>query len=109
MSKVLLTIIETILTILHIAFILFVILVPLTNSNYLLFTYSIFIPFMILHWILNDNTCALTYIEQYVRTKITGKPSDKKDCITYKLISPIYDFNKNYNSFSTFIYIITIY
>jgi Protein of Unknown function (DUF2784) len=96
-----------IITFLHIIFVLFVVLTPFTNSNYLLFIHSIFIPFMIIHWICNDNTCVLTIVERKLRKEIYGTNNDD-DCITCKLIEPVYDFRKNYQGFTILIYAITI-
>lgn len=94
--------------IIHILYILFVIVVPFTNSNYLLTLYCIIIPFMVLHWILNNNICALTLVEKYLRKKINGNnPNNDIDCFTCKLIEPVYDFTNNYKAFSIIIYIIT--
>ena len=66
-----------IITVLHMLFVLFVIVVPFTSSNYLLFLHALFIPFLLFHWVLNDNTCALTIIERKLRQQISG--SDKID------------------------------
>lgn len=95
------------ITLLHVIFVIFVVVTPFIGSNYFLFIYSIFIPFMILHWICNDNTCVLTIIERKLRKEIYGKV-DEEDCVTCRLIEPIYDFRKNYKSFSMIIYGITI-
>ena len=85
-----------------------VLTIPFTNSNYLLCLYIITIPFIILHWILNDNTCCLTIAEKYFREKTYKQNINIEECISYKLIAPIYDFNKNNNDFSVFIYALTI-
>ncbi len=95
-----------IITILHIIFVLFVVVVPFTSSNYLLMMHAVFIPFLLFHWLLNDNTCALTMLERKLRKEITGKDCD--ECITCKLIEPVYDFRKNYETFTVIIYTITI-
>ena len=101
------TIILKIITLLHVLFILFVVGVPFTSSTYFLLIHSVFVPFMVLHWICNDNTCVLTVIEKYMRKKMYG--DDKKEnCFTCRLIEPVYDFNKNYASFSKGIYAATI-
>ena len=92
------------ITLLHIFFILFVIITPFLSSNYLLLLYTLTIPFLILHWLCNDNTCVLTIVER----KLRGKERDDKDCFTCRLIEPVYDFNKNYETFSTATYIIVI-
>ena len=70
--------------------------------------HAIVIPFIILHWLLNNNTCCLTVAEKYVREKNTGFSVKEGDCFTYQLVAPIYDFNKEHQSFSTFIYLLTI-
>ena len=103
MKKVLLNII----TIIHLLFVLFVVITPFTNSNYFLLLHSIVVPFIILHWVCNDNTCCLTLVEKQLRKSVYGKVSDS-DCITCKLIEPVYDFKNDYASFSKFIYISAI-
>jgi hypothetical protein len=92
----------------HFLFILFVVLVPFIGSNYLLVIYVIIIPFMCAHWIVNDNNCALTLIEKSLRKKIYGYEPKPHECISYKIIAPIYDFTKNNYSLSNITYIITI-
>lgn len=96
------------INIIHIIVIIFVLATPFSNSNYLMLLHAIVIPFIILHWLLNNNTCCLTVAEKYIREKNLGITVKEDDCFTYQLVSPIYDFNKNHQSFSTFIYIITI-
>ena len=95
--------------ILHIIFFTFVILGPFTNSNYILLLHSIFIPFLLVHWVFNDNTCAITTVEKIIKKSIKKEKYDKeKDCLTCKLIDPVFDFRKNNISRSTFIYTVTI-
>ena len=97
-----------IITLLHIFFVIFVVVTPFLNSNYFLFIHAIFIPFLILHWICNDNTCVLTIIERKLRKQISGDKYVEEDCITCKLIEPVYDFRKNYKTFSIIIYTMAI-
>jgi len=96
------------ITVLHLIIVLFIVIAPFTNSNYLLLLYVITVPFIILHWVMNNNTCSLTVAEKYIRQKTYGIILNDDDCFTYNLIAPIYDFNKNYEAFSNFIYIATI-
>ena len=96
-----------IVSLLHILFVIFVIVAPFSGSNYFLMLHSVFIPFIIIHWICNDNTCVLTIIERYLKRRVYGK-IDEDECITCKLIEPVYDFRKNYSQFSTIIYTVTI-
>jgi hypothetical protein len=88
----------------HLFIVIAVITIPFTNSNYFLFIHSIFVPFMLLHWATNNNTCILTTTEKYFR----GKTQDDKDCITCQLINPIFDVTKNYDKFSKFLYVFVI-
>lgn len=95
------------INIIHLLYLLFIIIVPFTNSNYLLLLHSIIVPFMLLHWITNNNTCSLTIAEQYIRKELYGTVN-KDECFTSKLIEPIYDFKQNYEQFSNYIYLVTI-
>lgn len=94
------------ITLLHIIFILFMLLSPLMDSNYFLLLHAICVPFMVLHWICNDNTCILTVIEKKLRKEVYGMTSDE-DCITCRMIEPVYDFKNNHKLHSRIIYIIT--
>ncbi len=96
------------ISVLHVMVILFVVCAPFSNSNYLLIMHIIIIPFILLHWYLNNNTCSLTVMEKFVKDKTEGQNTNHEDCFTYKFIAPIYDFNKNTKDFSNFTYIITI-
>lgn len=93
--------------VLHIIFILFVMLAPFVNSNYFLTLHAIFIPFMISHWICNDNTCCLTLVERNIKKRLDPNYTDN-DCFTCQLIEPVYDFKKNYKEYTVMIYTITI-
>lgn len=95
------------ITILHVLVVLFVVIAPFSNSNYLLTMHIILIPFIVLHWILNNNTCSLTLAEKYIREISYGIKSDDKDCFVYQFIAPIYDFNKDHEAYSNFIYLFT--
>ena len=97
-----------IIIVLHIIVILFVLLAPFSNSNYFLFMHIIIVPFIMLHWYLNNNTCSLTIAEKAIRQRMNkGVDVEDDECYTYKFIAPIYDFNKNHEEYSRFIYILT--
>jgi len=98
-----------IIIVMHFIFVLFVVLVPFIGNNYFLILHSVVIPFMMAHWYMNDNNCALTLMEKKLRKVINnGQEPDPADCFTYNLIAPVYDFKKNYAEFSILIYGITI-
>lgn len=93
---------------LHLIFVLFIVVTPFFGNNYLLLLHAIFVPFMMIHWYINDNDCFLTLMERNIRLKLYGTVPHPNDCFTYNLIAPIYDFKKNNNDMSFLIYAITI-
>ena len=97
-----------IITLLHVLLIIFIVITPFIGNNYFLFIHAIFVPFMIFHWVINDNTCVLTLIERNIRKKMNGGKVNDEDCITCRLIEPVYDFRKNYKTFTIIIYTVTI-
>jgi hypothetical protein len=94
------------ITVLHLIVLIFVVGAPFSNSNYLLSLHAIIVPFIIVHWWLNNNTCSLTVAEKFIRQQAYGETANEEDCFSYKLIAPIYDFNKNHKTYSTFTYIL---
>ena len=100
-------IIAKIICIIHICVIIFVVCAPLTSSPYFLMVHAVLVPFLIIHWLSNNNTCILTLAEKYFRDVKSKEEED--ECLTYKLINPIFDFKKNYSNFSDFIYSSTIF
>ena len=88
---------------LHILLVSFIIVVPFTRSNYFLLFHAVVVPFIIMHWLLNNNMCALTLMEQVLRKSIYGE-AKSDECITCKLIEPVYDFKNNYKARTRFIY-----
>lgn len=57
----------------HLFLFLSLLIMPFTNIKHYLEFYSIVVPFLFFHWSVNDDTCALTLMEQ----KITGKHKDE--------------------------------
>ena len=96
------------ITVLHLIVIIFIVGAPFSNSNYLLMMHIIIVPFIMFHWYLNNNTCSLTVAEKYIREKTYGYEVKDDDCFSFKFIAPIYDFNKNNDSYSNFIYMTTL-
>jgi hypothetical protein len=99
-----------IISIIHLIFIFFIIGTPfLTNSNALLLLHIIIVPFMLAHWITNNNMCTLTVIEKYIRLQLYGNVNNNlENCFTCRIIEPIYDFNKNFDKFQKILYIFTL-
>jgi len=57
----------------HLFLFMSLVIMPFTNIQHYLEFYSIMVPFLFFHWSVNDDTCALTLMEQ----KITGKNKDE--------------------------------
>lgn len=70
----------------HTLFVLWVALIPFVGGCYWLELYAIALPFLWLHWMTNDDTCALTLLESNLR----GISSE--ETFMSKLISPVYKF-----------------
>ena len=58
---------------------------PFTNNIIWLKQYSLAIPFLMFHWGTNDDTCALTLVEQFIRGE-----SDSKKTFVGQVMNKIY-------------------
>jgi hypothetical protein len=99
---------DVIISILHLAFLGFVVLVPFYGNSYLRLIHTIVIPFVMAHWIMNNNTCALTLMEKKIREHLQGGDVSRKECFVGNLIEPVYDFVANNQDYSTIIYVVTL-
>lgn len=90
----------------HLIVVCFVVGIPFFGSYYFLLMHAILVPFIMLHWLVNDNTCVLSLIELEIRKRM-GEKIDKQDCFTCQLVNPIYDFTANFEEWSAMIYILT--
>ena len=92
------------INLIHLLVILFVIIVPFTNYTFLLLIHSVIVPFIMLHWLLNNDTCAITEAERFIRVQMNGgNPVKDSECFTHKLVGPIYNFiseNPNYSKYT---------
>jgi hypothetical protein len=97
--------ISNIIYIIHCLVVLTIVIVPFTHYTVLLELYSLFVPFIVLHWILNNDMCVLTLLESY----LSGKPIN--ETFIGRIVRPIFSFNKLGKRFSLeswHIYVITI-
>jgi hypothetical protein len=94
--------------VLHLLLILFIVITPFLNTNYYLLLHVIIVPFIIIHWIANNNICALTVAEYYITEIVTGKPVEQQDSFFARLVEPVYDFKKNNQAEAIFIYSIAL-
>ena len=104
----------SVVRVIHIAIVLAIIICPFIVTGVNLTLYVVIIPFIVLHWYTNNNTCALTTLERAIRRRSNPdsenvEPEEKEECFTCDLIEPVYDVHKNMPSFSSNgIYIITL-
>ena len=96
------------INILHLLLVIFIVITPFLNTNYYLLLHVIIVPFILLHWIMNNNICALTVAEYYITEIVTGKPVEKEDSFFARLVEPVYDFKKNNQGEAIFIYSFTL-
>jgi hypothetical protein len=78
---------DLVVRVLHFVLVLYIILVPFFGPKSFLELHAIIIPFIMIHWALNDSTCFLTELEK----KFTNKTSDGETFIG-RLVSPVYTF-----------------
>ena len=69
----------------HALVVAWAVIAPFSKWKHLRLTYVIFAPFLMLHWLLNNDTCALTTIECALRGL-----DDCSDSFVHKIVSPIY-------------------
>lgn len=69
---------------LHLCFVAFVAVTPFTDHRGLLVLHALVVPFLWLHWVLNDDTCALSVLENRLR----GVSVDQT--FVHALVSPVY-------------------
>jgi hypothetical protein len=100
-----------IVRVIHILVVLFIVLTPFSISLFpagslipglLLMIEVIVLPFLILHWVLNDSTCCLTVLESHLR----GIPMEKT--FMHSILDPVYRliFSKDHIDNTTLSYII---
>jgi hypothetical protein len=96
------------INLIHVLVILFVVITPFTNSLFLLFLHSFIVPFIMLHWLLNNDTCAITIAEKFIRIQMNGGNSvDDNECLSYKVIGPIYNFMNQNVDYSKWTWVMT--
>ena len=88
----------------HALFIIFVLIAPFTNFELLLSYHFIIIPFLWLHWITNNDICALTVME----SKMTGV--DMESTYMASIINPIYQIkSKHFYIITAVLFLLSTY
>ncbi len=63
----------TLVRVLHVAIVLAVFTFPFSGNDTMLLMEAISLPGIVFHWWLNNDTCALTLLEQYLTGKAKGE------------------------------------
>ena len=78
------TVLANLVFVLHIAFVLWFLWAPFSGNESMIVLHALMFPFIAFHWILNQDTCALTLLERSLR----GVSSEES--FFHNLVSPIY-------------------
>ena len=78
-----------IIRLLHFLVIGFFIISPFRDNLQILLIHFISVPFLYLHWVTNNDTCALTLAEKYLRNV------DDNHSFIYNVIAPFYNLNRD--------------
>ena len=76
----------------HYLVVAFFVLAPFTDDQRILSLHFIGVPFLMLHWITNQSTCALTEMEKF----LSGKVHDEETFIG-SIVAPVYKFQSPEN------------
>ena len=75
----------TLVAVVHAGVLAFGVLAPFSTQDAVLAAYVLIMPLVWVHWVLNDDTCALTLLERRLR----GLTCDEESFI-YRIVSPVY-------------------
>ena len=72
----------------HVAFVAWMLYAPFSKNPDVRAAYIVFTPFLWLHWVLNDSTCALTLLE----TKLRGLDTVSESFV-HRIVAPVYQIS----------------
>lgn len=75
----------TIIFIIHLLVVVSVVTIPFFGTQYWLQQYTIFVPFMVLHWVMNNDKCLLTLLESQIRG------TSENETFFGRIFKPIYN------------------
>ena len=108
--SLLFNIVANIIKFIHIIILLFVISCPFIKKCHLTIDimYIIFVPFIVIHWIFNNDDCALTVLENYFRgNNLFDKNLNNN--FMYNLVYPLFKLPVLLNSNFIYFVIIVLY
>lgn len=91
-NKLLLTCVKTA----HCCIVYFIVTTPFTKNYHYLIVNNWLLVSITIHWKANNNACCLTLMEHKLRQKIFNEQIDEHETFMGRIITPIYDVNKNY-------------
>jgi hypothetical protein len=79
----------------HTLLVLFIVLTPFIGDNKLCIIHCMIVPSILLHWLLNNNTCILVLIELYLKkgTMFVQNKKNREDCFTCQILDPVFEVN----------------
>lgn len=98
-----------VISIIHLILIFYILLCPFRNVQlYCDLFYLLLIPVMVMHWLLADDSCLLTVLENYLRGMDISKVNINNNYM-YRLIYPIYNTPSIVNGKLIYIILLILY
>ncbi len=77
-----------IITVVHVLFVLWMLYAPFSKNPEVRVAFIVLTPFLWIHWILNDSTCALTLLE----AKLRGLDGVSESFV-HRIVAPVYQIS----------------
>ena len=81
---------DLIVKFIHSMMVLFFVIAPFSRNCEWIVLHSLLVPFLFLHWLTNNDTCALTEIE-----KLLSNKTENTDTFIGSIVSPIFKLSSN--------------
>ena len=75
---------------LQLIILLWIIYGPISNSEHLLVLYLVFVPILMMRYMIDHRACSLVSAEYAARSWFSRKPQSPKDTFSAKVLVPIY-------------------
>lgn len=94
---------------LHLFLLLYLLLTPFYGNTYLLIIHCLVLPFIVFHWLIKNDVCALTIMEKKIRKDLWGQEVESKDCFMAHLVEPVYNLRYSHSHYAVELYSIAIF
>ena len=81
---------DIVVRIIHLLIIAFFIIAPFSGKCDMIVLHAILVPFLYLHWLTNNDTCALTELEKFLCNK-----KGNMETFVGSIVSPVYKIESN--------------